>query len=78
MCNYNTYILLLKTLNFFGIALLLRFPHLLADWTAQCARSDEGAALLHELGVQTHSLDPVLYFVPWLTFNDVSAMQCAV
>ena len=41
------------------------------DQVAQCAASSEGAALLHDIGVETHGLDPALYFVPWLLYNDV-------
>ena len=37
----------------------------------QCAQSDEGSSLLHDLGVETHGLNPPLYFVPWVLFNDV-------
>merc|ERR1712130_193824 len=29
----------------------------------------EGSELLHDLGVETHSLDPALYYVPWILFN---------
>ena len=31
----------------------------------------QGSELLHALGVETHSLDPELYFVPWILFNGV-------
>merc|ERR1712212_1201741 len=34
-----------------------------------CANGDQGSKLLHALGVETHSLDPALYFVPWILFN---------
>eukprot|EP00092_Neocalanus_flemingeri_P025592 GFUD01027745.1.p1 GENE.GFUD01027745.1~~GFUD01027745.1.p1 ORF type:complete len:210 (+),score=58.98 GFUD01027745.1:11-640(+) len=37
----------------------------------ECAESDEGSNLLHDLGVETKNLDPKLYFVPWVLFNDV-------
>ena len=33
---------------------------------------DVGSNLLHEYGLQTKDLDPKLYFVPWLLFNDVN------
>ena len=36
-----------------------------------CATSYEGQDLLNEMGVKTHALDPVLSFVPWVTFNGV-------
>jgi len=35
-----------------------------------CAETDEGSNLLHEIGVETKALDPKLYFVPWVLFND--------
>ena len=41
------------------------------DNIATCAQSDEGSNLLHEIGVETKNLDPSLYFVPWILFNDV-------
>merc|ERR1711994_364010 len=34
-----------------------------------CANGDQGSELLHALGVETHDLDPALYFVPWILFN---------
>merc|ERR1712158_28118 len=34
-----------------------------------CAAGDQGSELLHALGVETHDLDPALYFVPWILFN---------
>jgi len=34
-----------------------------------CANGDQGSELLHALGVETHSLDPELWFVPWILFN---------
>ena len=42
-----------------------------AEKVLECAESDEGSDLLHELGIETKNLDPELYFVPWLLFNDV-------
>lgn len=41
-----------------------------------CAMSDEGSNLLHEYGVETKELDPKLYFVPWILFNDVNIISC--
>ena len=41
----------------------------------QCAQSDQGARLLHQLGLETKSLDPPLYAVPWFLFNNVSIYQ---
>ena len=38
-----------------------------------CAASEHGESLLHDIGVKTDLLDPKLNYVPWLTFNDVSA-----
>ena len=40
------------------------------DQVSTCAQSDEGSQLLHNIGVETLSLDPPLYFVPWIIFND--------
>jgi len=42
-----------------------------AEAVINCADSNEGANLLHELGVETHGLDPKLTFVPWTLFNNV-------
>ena len=39
--------------------------------TTTCAESEDGADLLHDLGVETHSLEPPLTGVPWLLFNGV-------
>jgi len=36
-----------------------------------CADSFEGQELLAANGKQTHALSPKLYFVPWITYNDV-------
>ena len=33
---------------------------------------NEGATLLHDIGVETKDLDPPLYGVPWTLFNGVS------
>eukprot|EP00091_Calanus_sinicus_P002605 TRINITY_DN12688_c0_g1_i1.p1 TRINITY_DN12688_c0_g1~~TRINITY_DN12688_c0_g1_i1.p1 ORF type:complete len:138 (+),score=39.32 TRINITY_DN12688_c0_g1_i1:472-885(+) len=42
-----------------------------AEEVNECANSDEGSNLLHEYGVETKNLDPKLYSVPWVLFNDV-------
>ena len=42
-----------------------------AEEVTECANSDEGFNLLHQLGVETKNLDPELYFSPWVLFNDV-------
>ena len=36
-----------------------------------CAESEAGADLLHDLGVETHDLEPPMTGVPWLLFNGV-------
>merc|ERR1712098_799034 len=36
----------------------------------ECSQGQEGSSLLHDLGVETHSLQPPLNFVPWILFND--------
>merc|ERR1711971_977004 len=36
----------------------------------QCAESEEGSNLLHDIGLETGSLSPSLTGVPWLLFND--------
>ena len=41
-----------------------------AEEVTVCAYSDEGSNLLHEHGVETNNLDPKLYFIPWVLFND--------
>merc|ERR1719186_55266 len=40
------------------------------DTVKKCATSVEGQNLLHDIGVETHALDPALYFVPWILFHD--------
>ena len=40
------------------------------DQVATCAQSKHGSQLLHDLGVETLSLEPTLTFVPWIIFND--------
>ena len=36
-----------------------------------CATSHDGQSLLNDLGDETHSLNPKLSGVPWITFNGV-------
>jgi hypothetical protein len=36
-----------------------------------CANGIEGENLLHSNGVKTNSLDPQLYFVPWIVYDGV-------
>ena len=36
-----------------------------------CANSEVGSNLLHDVGLKTKALDPPLTFVPWQIFNDV-------
>jgi hypothetical protein len=36
-----------------------------------CSRSMEGEDLLQGHGLETKSLEPPLYFVPWITFDGV-------
>jgi len=38
-----------------------------------CAQGKEGQHLLHLNGVKTNSLNPTLYFVPWIVYNGVIA-----
>ena len=38
----------------------------------ECAESEEGSKLLHDIGIETQSLEPALTGVPWLLFNEVS------
>ena len=42
-----------------------------AEAITECAMTDEGSNLLHDVGVETQNLDPAMYFVPWFLFNDV-------
>ena len=42
-----------------------------AERVRECAESDEGFNLLHDIGLETESLDPALTGVPWLLFNEV-------
>ena len=37
-----------------------------------CATSNEGLDQLHAIGVETHSLDPPITFIPTIMFNGVS------
>ena len=43
-----------------------------------CAESEAGARLLHDLGIETHGLQPPLTGVPWLLFNEVRSKQSHV
>lgn len=36
-----------------------------------CYTSWEGATLLAANGIKTHGLDPQLYYVPWIMYNDI-------
>merc|ERR1719348_541714 len=36
-----------------------------------CSKGTEDSTLLHDLGVETHDLQPALTYVPWILFNDV-------
>jgi len=40
------------------------------DTVKKCATSAEGQNLHHEIGVETHALQPPLTYVPWIIFND--------
>merc|ERR1712142_952655 len=42
-----------------------------AEKVETCAQSDQGSQLLHNIGVETKSLDPAMTFVPWVLFNKV-------
>ena len=37
-----------------------------------CHSSNEGENLLHGFGVETANLNPEHYFIPWITFDNVS------
>ncbi|XP_018014676.2 gamma-interferon-inducible lysosomal thiol reductase [Hyalella azteca] len=47
------------------------WPSISACWT-----SVEGEQLLHEVGVKTRALDPVLDYVPWMVSDGVSRPRC--
>ena len=36
-----------------------------------CAKSVPGQNILHEIGIETQSLQPPLTFVPWIIINGV-------
>jgi len=42
---------------------------------SSCVESDEGAGLLHDVGVETLGLEPSPMFVPHVLFNQVSPCQ---
>ena len=42
-----------------------------AERVRECAESEEGFNLLHDIGLETESLHPALTEVPWLLFNEV-------
>lgn len=39
-----------------------------------CTTSVEGQQLLHEVGLIQQTLDPQIYYVPWILVNDVSIL----
>lgn len=39
---------------------------------SQCQKTAQGEAMLHEIGVETKSLEPKVNYVPWVMFNGVS------
>ena len=43
-----------------------------AQEVEDCAGSDVGSSLLHDVGVKTKNLKPPLTSVPWLLYNDVT------
>ena len=43
-----------------------------AKEVADCAGSELGSSLLHNVGLKTKNLQPPLTFVPWLLYNDVT------
>ena len=45
---------------------------------SECAESEEGSRLLHDIGLQTEALTPPLTGVPWLVFNNVSMTSLSV
>ena len=38
----------------------------------QCHKTIQGETMLHEIGVETKSLEPKVNYVPWVMFNGVS------
>lgn len=41
-----------------------------------CYNSVEGQQLLHDVGLIQETLDPQIYYVPWILINDVSRLSC--
>lgn len=39
----------------------------------QCHKTTQGEGILHDLGLETKSLEPEVNFIPWVMFNGVSA-----
>ena len=37
----------------------------------QCHSSNEGQDLLYAYGLETDNLEPAVYFIPWITFENV-------
>ena len=37
----------------------------------ECHSSEFGENLLHDFGVQSETLDPSYYFIPWITIDNV-------
>ena len=37
----------------------------------QCHSSNEGQNLLYSYGLETDNLEPAVYFIPWITFENV-------
>ena len=42
------------------------------DEVDYCHLSNVGENLLHDFGVETSELNPEHYFIPWITFDNVS------
>ena len=40
-----------------------------------CRLTNVGENLLHDFGVETAELNPEHYFIPWITFNNVSIFK---
>ena len=40
----------------------------------QCHSSNEGQNLLYAYGLETDNLEPAVYFIPWITFENVRFM----
>lgn len=41
------------------------------DGVFECYNNWEGPTLLAAHGIKTHDLNPTLYYVPWITYDDV-------